>query len=208
LCVLNAIFPMAIITLTRAPIFGATKHWHATLPFLALLAGFGVHALVRAFPEPRRRALSIALALFACAPAAAETWRAHPYALTHYNMLAGGPAGGATLGMNRQFWGYATYGLLPWLNQHAPPGASIYFHDTNLAQQGMWKRTGRLRQDIRDSGMEEPGVRASDLALVIHEKHFNKYEYWIWDFYGTTKPSQVLTVEGVPAVTLYERPKK
>src|SRR5262249_18521200 len=27
---LNALFPMAVITVTRAPIFGATKHWHAT----------------------------------------------------------------------------------------------------------------------------------------------------------------------------------
>ena len=49
-------------------------------------------------------------------------------------------------------------------------------------------------------------MRASDLALVIHEKHFNKYEYWIWDAFGTTQPSYVVTHEGVPVVTLYDRP--
>ena len=42
--------------------------------------------------------------------------------------------------------------------------------------------------------------------MVIHEMHFNKYEYWIWDFYGTTRPALVLDDEGVPLVTLYERP--
>ena len=44
--------------------------------------------------------------------------------------------------------------------------------------------------------------------MVIHEKHFNKYEYWIWDFYGTARPSLVLDDEGVPIVTVYERPRK
>ncbi len=201
---LNALFPMAIMTVTRAPIFGATKHWHATLPFLALLAGYGLHALL-ATALPKRRALGLGLALLVCLPSLVETWRSHPYGLTHYNLLAGGPPGGADLGMNRQFWGYATTGLLPWLNQHAPPGAPVYWHDTNQVQLNMDVREGRLRPDLRNTGLEEPGVKASELALVIHEKHFNKYEYWIWDFYKTVRPSVVLDDEGVPIVTLYQR---
>lgn len=210
---LNALFPMAIITITRAPIFGATKHWHASIPFLALLAGVGFSALLRAAlparPEAgwRRAALGWLFAALVCAPAIAETARSHPYGLSHYNLLAGGPPGGASLGLNRQFWGYATRGLLPWLNQHARRGAPVYWHDTNQAQLNMWMREGLLRRDLRNTGLEEPGVRASDLALVIHEKHFNKYEYWIWDFYGTARPSVVLDLEGVPLVTLYERPR-
>jgi hypothetical protein len=197
----NALFPLLILTITRAPIFGATKHWHASVPFIALLAGYGVHALWRALP--RRRGVAAALVTLACAPAVAETWRAHPYALTHYNLLAGGPAGGADLGMNRQFWGYATRGLLPFIDAHAPAHAPVYWHDTNQAQLNMHVREGRLRPDIGNTGLEENGVRASDLALVIHEKHFNKYEYWIWDFYGTARPWVVLDDEGVPIGSLY-----
>lgn len=203
---INALFPMAIITITRAPIFGATKHYHATIPFLALLAGYGLHALVRALPE--RRWLVPALCALVCAPGVAETWRSHPYALTHYNLIAGGPPGGADLGMNRQFWGYATRGILPWLDAHARRGAPVYWHDTNQAQLNMDVREGRLRPDILNTPLEEPGVRASDIAMVIHEMHFRKYEYWIWDFYGTTKPSLVLDDEGVPIVTVYQRPRK
>jgi hypothetical protein len=203
---LNALFPMAILTVTRAPIFGATKHFHASIPFLALLAGYAVYRLARALPP--QRWIAPALCVLVCAPAAAETWRSHPYGLTHYNLLAGGPPGGADLGMNRQFWGYATRGILPWLDEHAARNAPIYWHDTNQAQLNMDVRTGRLRPDLRNTGLEEPGVRASDIAMVIHEKHFNKYEYWIWDFYGTTRPSLVLDDEGVPIVTVYERPRK
>jgi hypothetical protein len=212
LVAMNALFPMLILTVTRAPIFGATKHFHATLPFLALLAGYGAHALGGALPASRwtqltAHRLAIALCVIVCLPAVTETFRSHPYGLTHYNLLAGGPPGGADLGMNRQFWGYATRGILPWLNEHAKPNAPVYWHDTNQAQLNMNVREGRLRPDIRNTGLEEPGVKASDLALVIHEKHFNKYEYWIWDFYGTTRPTLVLDDEGVPIVTLYQRPR-
>jgi hypothetical protein len=210
---LNALFPMAILTVTRAPIFGATKHFHATIPFLALLAGYAVFALSKALREALASRAWIAhagaaLALLACAPSLAECWRAHPYALTHYNIVAGGPAGGADLGMNRQFWGYASRGILPWINHQARPGAPVYWHDTNQAQLNMNVRVQRLRPDIGNTGLEEPGVRASDIAMVIHEKHFNKYEYWIWDFYGTARPLLVLDDEGVPIVTVYKRPGK
>ena len=202
---INAIFPMAILTVTGAPIFGATKHFHASIPFLALLAGYAVHAISTALGN-RPRWLGPAFAVVVCLPAVAETWRSHPYALTYYNLLAGGPAGGADLGMNRQFWGYATRGILPWIDAHARPGAPVYWHDTNQSQLNMDVREGRLRPDIGNTGLEEPGVKASNIAMVIHEKHFNKYEYWIWDFYGTARPSLVLDDEGVPIVTVYERP--
>jgi 4-amino-4-deoxy-L-arabinose transferase-like glycosyltransferase len=210
---LNALFPMAILTVTRAPIFGATKHFHATIPFISLLAGYAVFALSRSLaaadlPWMKRINVAVALALLACAPSLAECFRAHPYGLTHYNIVAGGPAGGADLGMNRQFWGYASRGVLPWINAHARPGAPVYWHDTNQAQLNMDVREKRLRNDIGNTPLEEPGVRASDIALVIHERHFSKYEYWIWDFYGTARPSLVLDDEGVPIVTVYQRPNK
>jgi hypothetical protein len=212
LMLLNLFFPMAVISFTGAPIFGGTKHFLAAWPFLALLAGAGLDLLVNLLldslqisPSDARPLVALAVAL-AVAPAIAETWRSHPYGLSHYNLIAGGPAGGADLGMNRQFWGYATRGILPWLNQHAPRNASVYWHDTNQDILNMDVREKLLRDDILDTGLEEPGVRQSSTAMVIHERHFSKYEYWIWDFYGTARPSLVLADEGVPLVTVYERP--
>ena len=203
LVLLNALAPMLVLTLTGAPIFGATKHFHAAIPFLALLAGYAVARLCADVP---RRWIAVALPLLVVLPSAIDTWHSHPYGLSHYVPLAGGPDGGASLGMNRQFWGNATRGVLPWIDAHARPGAAIYWHDTNQLQLDMEVRTGRLRADLRNSGMEEAGVRGSSMGLVLFEKHFSKYEYWFWDFYGTTRPSKVLTHDDVPIVVLYERP--
>jgi hypothetical protein len=203
LIALNAAAPPLILTVTRAPIFGATKHFHAMIPFLAILGGYAIARMVAAFPQ--RRALAIALPALAVLPSAIDCWRSHPYGLSHYVAFAGGPAGGASLGMNRQFWGMSTRGLLPWIDAHAPKNAPIYWHDTNQSQINMYVRTGHARADLQNTGLEEPGVRNSKLGIVLYEKHFSKYEYWFWDFYGKTKPSTVLTHEDVPMVPLYER---
>jgi hypothetical protein len=53
--------------------------------------------------------------------------------------------------------------------------------------------------------MEEPAVRRSDAALVIHELHFAKYEHMIWNAYGTATPARVLSLDGVPMITVYRR---
>jgi hypothetical protein len=213
LIVLSLVWPMLLIMRPGTPIFGAEKHWLPSMPFLALLSGLGFAVVVAHCREllfrraaPRLAAVFAALlALVVATPALLEVYRSHPYGLSHYNALVGGPEGAADLGMNRQFWGYAVRGIFPTLNQTAKRGALIYFHDANWPLLQMSMKDGFLRRDLRDSGLEEPGVRAASLGLVIHEKHFNKYEYWLWDAFETTKPLTVLTHEGVPIVTLYKR---
>ena len=207
---LGVLWPMLVIMRPGTPIFGAEKHWLPAMPFVALLAGAGFSRMVGAVSKDWPLFAARAFGLFAAAAVLLgpllETRRAHPYALSHYNAIAGGPQGGADLGMNRQFWGYAVRGALPFLNEHVRPGAPIYFHDFNGYQLQMSQKDGFARRDLADAGMEEPGVRGSDFGLVIHERHFNKYEYWLWDAYGTTRPSHLVLHEGVPVVTVYARP--
>src|SRR6185436_16829921 len=104
----------------------------------------------------------------------AEVVRSHPYQLSYYNALAGGYAGGADLGMNRQFWGYSPRGMLDWINKNVEQNAAIYFHDLNQETYLAYVREGMLRRDIRYAGFDEPGIRGSRYAMVIHEKHFGK----------------------------------
>ncbi len=211
---LSGLVPIAPFFLGSTPIFGETKHWLATMSALALAAGVAVAAIAERLPDElggdgrgTRLAAAAALVLAAALPAGYETWRSHPYGLSHYNALAGGAPGGADLGMNRQFWGYSPAGLLPWIDANVPPNGQLYLHDWNHDAYIMYLRDGRLRHDIRDPGLEEPAIRASDAALVVHERHFNKYEYMIWDAYHTLRPAQVLTLDGVPLVTAYRREK-
>lgn len=203
--------PIAIFFPGTAPIFGETKHWLATTAFLALAGGVAIGRLApRIVAELRARGRGAEIltgALVACAlvPAAIEVVRSHPYGLSHYNALAGGAPGGADLGMNRQFWGYAPNGLFGTLAQELKPKARLYPHDMNPDTFDIVLRDGRLRRDIVDAGMEDGGIRSSDAALVVHELHFAKYDYMIWQAYGSVAPRHVLTLDGVPLVSLYEK---
>jgi hypothetical protein len=211
LILLAAFIPVSVFLGGRTPIFGETKHWLATMPYLAICAGVAVQAILDgicaewSLSRTHHRVAAAALVFLAAAPAIVETARSHPYGLSHYNALAGGAPGGADLGMNRQFWGYSAAGVLPFLDT-LPDNAKIYPHDWNHDAWTMYLRDGVLRPDLIDTGLEDPAVRASDAALVIHELHFNKYEYMIWDAYRTVRPAHVLTLDGVPLVTVYTRP--
>ena len=76
----------------------------------------GLAAALPAMRDRWRRLAPAALAALVCLPAVVETRRSHPDGLSHYNLLAGGFAGGATLGMNRQYWGYSVAPMLPRIN--------------------------------------------------------------------------------------------
>jgi Dolichyl-phosphate-mannose-protein mannosyltransferase len=222
LLVLSLAVAMGPFLLGRAPIFGAEKHWAAAMPTLCILAALGVvaagrlavHALVESghLAEARARvARFLVIALLgaaALAAAAIETVRAQPYALSHYNALAGGAPGGADLGMNRQFWGYSVRGVLPYLDQLAPapgqPARAVYTHDASPAWP-IYRSQGLAAPGLPDAGHERQGVARSAIALVIHERHFNRHDYMIWDEYGTVRPAYVLTFQGVPIVSVYVR---
>jgi hypothetical protein len=222
--------PIAMVALPTTPIFGGVKHFLPAMPFLCVLAGAGAAWLMahagQLLVAPRlRRAVPVALAALLCAPAVAETQRSHPDGLGHYNLLAGGFAGGASLGMNRQFWGYSVLPMLPWLVEHRPASNRIYWHDVLHDAIVMYSRDGRLPLGIGDAGVGEHIVEQSDLGIVIIEKHFTVYEEQsdlgiviiekhftvyeglLWRAYGTTQPSRVYSHEGVPFVVAYERRK-
>lgn len=191
------------------PIFGGTKHWLTAYPFIALFAGVGFAAAVarlRRALGPRSRptggrGLAAALALVVVAPGAATTARAHPWGLTSYTPLVGGPPGAATLGLNRTFWGYTTASAAPWLEANAPAEARVYPHDTLGAAWDRMVQGGILRRDLRRTG----NVAGADVALQHHEMHMQGQEYQAWIALGTTRPGAVLGPDGVPVLLVYRR---
>lgn len=202
--------PVAIVALPSTPIFGGVKHFLPAMPFLCVVAGAGAAWLVEGAKALMRvprltQLLPPILSALLTLPAVTETVRSHPDGLGHYNMLAGGFAGGASMGMNRQFWGYSALPLLPWIAQHRPPGNRIYWHDVLHDALVMYMRDGRLPIGIGDVGVGEQVLQNSELGIVILEKHFTVYEGLAWQAYGTTQPSAVYTHEGVPFVVAYER---
>ncbi len=203
--------PLAVFLLPATPIFGGTKHWLPAYPFLAMLAGHGFDLAAAkadvAFRKVRswnadkiEIAHAIMMALVFVAPIA-ETAHSHPFGIGAYVPTVGGFAGGADLGLNRQFWGYTTQSVGPWLEKNAPRNARVFIHDTTGDAWNRMEAEGRIRGDLRAAG--SPGD--ADFALVQHELHMNEVDDQIWVAYGHTSPAYVLTQDGVPFVSVYRR---
>jgi hypothetical protein len=223
LLLLSAAVAMGPFFLRSTPIFGAEKHWATAMPTICIFAGIGavaaarmlvqllfrMHAMTERTQRTVAQGVGIGLGALIVLAAAAETVASRPYALSHYNALAGGAAGGADLGMNRQFWGVAARGVLPFLDEHAPgegkPPVKVYAHDASPAWP-LYVSEGLLSPRLPHAGQEKQGIDASQIAIVVHERHFNRHDYMIWTAYGTVKPEFVLTHQGVPLVSVYVRP--
>ncbi len=194
---------------TDTPIFGGTKHWITAYPFLCLFAGAGfalvAERVVALAPKLAERAPVVRALLAAACLAAplAMTWHSHPFGLTFYTPLVGGAPGAASLGLNRTFWGYTTDAVLPYINEQAARGASVYVHDTALQSWDMLRQDGRARRDLRPS----LAIHQSQFALYHHEAHMQRVEYQVWVDYGSAQPAAMGLYDGVPVVWVYERPR-
>ncbi len=214
LILLALVVPLSVFLLPRTPIFGGTKHWITAYPCLAILAGRGFDLVWKA-AEPwlssrlrfagdtrKRLVAEIAAGALAFSGPLAVTAHSHPFGLSSYVPFFGGTAGGADLGLNRQFWGFTTQSLAPYFAANAPQGAAVYIMDTAWPSWQRMTDEKRLRPDLRGVGSPAEAM----FSLVHHEQHINEVDYNIWTEYGTTAPDYVLTHDGVPIVSVYKRP--
>jgi len=200
---------MAPFFLSHTPIFGGTKHWMPAYPALALFAGRGFELAATAMRAalPRLGAAGMRAAqgaLFASVVAGplAETAHSHPFGLSAYVPLVGGTAGGADLGLNRQFWGYTTQdAAAEYLNARAPNGATVFLDDTTWDAWNRMIAEKRVRGDLRATGTPHD----AQIALVQHELHMNEVDYTIWIALGTDAPAYIVRHDGVPIVSIYRR---
>lgn len=212
LCVLVSYAPWVS---NSAPIFGGTKHWIIAYPFLCLFAGHGFSLVVRAacaglsgvrqgwwrpgYGWLARGALAVSLLIGPFV----MTAHSHPWGLSSYLPVVGGAPGGATLGLNRSFWGYTTGAITEAINDASEKkGERIFVHDTALQSWSMLEYDRRVRRAFRP----QLDVAGSTLAIYHHEQHMARVEHQIWVDYGTVKPLVIGDFAGVPVVWLYRRP--
>ncbi len=192
----------------ETPIFGGTKHWITAYPFMCLFAGTGFEwtrqklVSLWASREWKRRVTELALAVSVLVGPIVMTLHAHPWGLSAYMPIVGGTPGGASLGLNRSFWGYTTGAVQGFINARAPVGASVYIHDTAMDSWNRMQRDGRLRADLVGS----LNLSSTDVALLHDEQHMARVEYQIWVDYGTVSPSKIGANDGVPIVWVDLRP--
>jgi 4-amino-4-deoxy-L-arabinose transferase-like glycosyltransferase len=209
LLLLGFAVPLAPFFLDKTPIFGGTKHWLPSYPFLAVFAGRGFDLVARAMGRgladhlgalPTRLARVALLASVTLGPLAI-TAHSHPFGLSTYTPIVGGTAGGADLGLCRQFWGFTTQSLAPYFDRAAPPNASVFIHDTAWDSWARMLDEHRLRPDLR--GVGSPAE--ADFSIVHHELHMEEVDVACWVSYGHDNPDYVLTHDGVPIISVYKR---
>lgn len=206
--------PLAVFLLPSTPIFGGTKHWITAYPALAIFAGRGFDLVATKLDEvlaartkldATKRLAAVAIAgAVAFSGAAAVTSHSHPFGLSSYVPFAGGTAGGADKGLNRQFWGFTTQSLADYFAKNTKPGDRVYIMDT------AWPSWQRMVEEKRIppylQGVGSPAE--ADFAIVHHEQHINEVDYNIWTEYRSVAPDYVLTHDGVPIISVYRRPQR
>ncbi len=134
--------------------------------FLPVLAGYGARWLTQPATR-RRRALAGRGVLATClATSAWATLSFHPYELSYYNILIGGPRGARAAGMETTyFWDAASTEVLDWMNAHLPRRSTVLIAPPPNVRTFDWeKRWGRLRPDLRFLNLDEPeGTERLDL---------------------------------------------
>lgn len=208
---LGAVVPFLVIAQPSTPIFGGIKHWMPAMPFMAILAGVGAVAAVRAlvvrlpaswpkWSRPAALALSLGLLL---TPAVTATVHNHPHGTAFYNVLIGGTRGAADARMMRQFWGFSSRNALPFLNESVGQGRPVFFQNTNTDSWRMYRQDRSLRMDVRYGRMP-----TSDYGLIHHQMAARSLELDIWKTYKTRNPAFVGSYDGVPVISVYPNRKR
>lgn len=210
LVAVNAVASILIISHPQVPHFGGVKHWIPSMMFLGLLSGAAVVRGCEALGErlratrPTLPSWTVQAPVFAVLmlPALIGLVRVFPYGTAFYSELAGGVPGAASLGMQRQFWSSHVTGVLPWINEHARPGARVYFHEVTGYSVRDYQRNGMLRQDL------QPVWSAFDADLVAYQYHqeFREHEMNAWQAFGTRTPATGLYLDETPQIIVYQRP--
>ncbi len=206
LLLLGLAAPIAVFFLPKTPIFGATKHWMPAYVALAVFAGRGFAGVVARFrdmADKNLRSLAVAaVGVVVFLGPVLLTSHSHPFGLSSYVPLVGGTRGAATIGLNRQFWGFTTQSLAPYFQEHTHPGETVFIHDTLMSAWGSMQYEHRVRADLRANTWN---ISESDLAIVHHELHMFVAEANMMTVYRTAVPAHVLEHDGVPIITVYSR---
>ena len=206
---------MPALRMLPTPAHDGVRLFLPTFFFLAALAGWGVvwaaDGLARRFRQTIRRAELGARSLVAASVLAPSAWglvAIHPYELSYYNALIGGPVGAWRAGFELTYW-YDAFnpGAIAELNVQLPEGARLDFPNRLSAPSTFQdlQALGLLRPDLR-LGSESESEDFPDLWLLTHDSKAMAYTRLLFALrpFWESRPSQlggarVAAVEGPEA---------
>ena len=200
----NLAAPILVIALPYTPIFGGTKHWMPALPYLAVLGGIGLSVIVR---ESAWLRAPLGRVLLTAALLTPGLWLTHEYGAhgpAWYNSVAGGTSGAASLRMPRNFWGYSSVELLPWLNEDPAARSSVFWHNATGIAVHHYRRAGWLERRVSSTG--DWTAPYADWSLYHHQREKLPEEVDLWWAHGTPLPVHGYFIDGVQQVAVYASP--
>ena len=180
LYVLAHFLTLPAMRMLPTPAHDGVRLFLPTFFFLAAFAGWGVvwagDGLARMARRPSRTALVRgALATLVLAPAAWALGSIHPYELSYYNSLIGGPVGAWRAGYELTYWYDAfTPRAIADLNARLPEGAHLDFPNRLSAPSTFQElqSLGDLRADLR---LDPPPDDFPHLWLLTHDSKAMAY---------------------------------
>ncbi len=215
LLVLSALGPMLPFLATITAGYDGERLFLPAFPFLAALAGLGFarvservwNLLWRFVPRltARRQSTSLrwivsaTLLLVVCAPPVAAIVHLHPYELAYYSAIVGGIPGAAERGLETTFWADSYQGVLGYLNENAPAGATIWADASNVMIS--YQETGRLRKDLFIPRADTIAPDGGDFAVI--QARQSRYTSSITRLMLSRQPAATVQVDGTPLVLVY-----
>lgn len=191
----NILFPLAIVGFSPAPKYDGVRLFLPALPYLAVLAGYGLFQALELLRKPVLKRL----AAFACAAAIAGSgyyslWRPFPHHFAYFNALIGGTDGAQQSGFDIEYWGSSYGKLLPWLNENSD---ARYWVALGMINAGLLRSDKLLSAKVRFGGpknsermilMNRPGMYNAQMRLIEE----------------SGKPIHSIFLGTTPLVTVYE----
>ncbi len=198
-------FPVLLLALPGVPKYDGVRLMLTAYPFLAVLAVWGAGwAWDRVRPRLRRPRLvgsviAGAVTLWLLAPVVMF----HPYQLSYYGEIVGGPWGANRLGFETTYW-HETFDTdaLSYLNEHVPQGGRVAMVAVEYRVWRIYQILDEVRPDIRHGDFFE--AEWDYLVVVMRQ---GKLHRQVRDFMASHQPvwARSLPPFGSPPLCLIYR---
>jgi hypothetical protein len=154
---INALVPLLALTTGKSMVYDNDRLFMPAFLFLAALAGMGFDWLVigirRAADRLRKPRLAVPATILAAfivfLPQSISLVRLYPHLLSYYSETVGGLPGAARLGLETTYWCESYAAAIPYLNEHAKPGDTIWVDPWSHNVLIYYQVHGWLRSDIK-----------------------------------------------------------
>jgi hypothetical protein len=207
LCLLQAAMSLGVVAVSDVPRYGGEKLFLPLFPFLAVLAGVGVSALVDGLQRlfARRRWAAVVVVAVCAGPGGLGVVSTFGgFGLSYYGEAVGGLRGAVARGYERTYYDMADKTLARFLDEHAA-GLAVHVAPNHKEYVRTWRW---LRKDgvLRRGGFAvEANIDRADVVVLTHERRWITYPALRERLRGWPILAEH-RVDGVPLWTVYRRP--